>query len=312
MTQTITDDLTGPFSGKDALVLAALTELQANTAGGKGDGPWAAKSRSLANEAGALLGALRMYTELIGMPGVLAGEHRHLAGELRVLSDRSSAMLERLLQVGTVAAAVPARTPRPPEIEATVLPDAVLECLGQLSKLAGRAVTFFCAPSAYFPVAISRPGFEQVVTTLVEKVGRAAPRGDAIAVTLMGMREPGKRDAGMQLVLTVRDRGRGTNSKDPEIPRVGRSAEPDAFCPSGFQPVRELVERSGGVFEMEGDPEQETVVSVSWPTLDPRRARRELPMQKRLGGSGGWGDRAAAKPSVVPVPGTELLARGEA
>src|SRR3979411_2796430 len=49
-----------------------------------------------AHDAGNLLGALSLYSDLLAMPGVLHEEHREYATELRMLSDRSWAMIQRL------------------------------------------------------------------------------------------------------------------------------------------------------------------------------------------------------------------------
>lgn len=48
-----------------------------------------AEGTVLAHDAGNLLGALSLYSDLLAMPGVLNEEHRENANELRLLSDRS-------------------------------------------------------------------------------------------------------------------------------------------------------------------------------------------------------------------------------
>lgn len=225
-------------------------------------------------------------------------------------------MLERLLALGqgTELGSAPSRSG---EMEATVLPDAVLECLGLLSKIAGRAVTFFCAPSAYFPVAIARSEFERIVVTLVTEAAEAAPRGETIAVTLMGMRAMGGPDAAMQLVLTVKDRGRGmrVSRVEPlmEGQMLGGDAEGDARRGPGFAVVRELAGRSGGVVDVESEPGLGTSVSVSWPTLDPGRSTREsrarVVRSVRLDGTD---EGTTTLPGDMTVAGTAMLARGVA
>jgi hypothetical protein len=54
-----------------------------------------AEGAGLAHDAGNLLGALSLYSDLLAMPGVLHEEHRDYAAELRMLSDRSWAMHDR-------------------------------------------------------------------------------------------------------------------------------------------------------------------------------------------------------------------------
>src|ERR1700742_1928299 len=56
-----------------------------------------AEGAGLAHDAGNLLGALSLYSDLLAMPGVLHEEHREYANELRMLSDRSWAMIDRLV-----------------------------------------------------------------------------------------------------------------------------------------------------------------------------------------------------------------------
>src|SRR6202789_1142003 len=90
-----------------------------------------AEGAGLAHDAGNLLGALSLYSDLLGMPGVLHEEHREYAAELRMLSDRSWAMIDRLVnharggQRQKVA------------VETTVLPNVVDRCKGLLSRVAG-------------------------------------------------------------------------------------------------------------------------------------------------------------------------------
>src|ERR1700734_3369448 len=59
------------------------------------DGYGVAEGAGLAHDASNLLGALSLYSDLLGMPGVLHEEHRGYAAELRMLSDRSWAMIDR-------------------------------------------------------------------------------------------------------------------------------------------------------------------------------------------------------------------------
>jgi len=56
-----------------------------------------AEGAGLAHDAGNLLGALSLYSDLLALPGVLHEEYRAYAAELRLLSDRSWAMIHRLV-----------------------------------------------------------------------------------------------------------------------------------------------------------------------------------------------------------------------
>lgn len=235
----------------------------------------------LVHEAGHLLGALRRYSELMATPGVLSEEYRHLAQELQVLSDRSAAMLGRLMTPGA-AEVLPAKMGS--AMEATVLPEAVLELLGLLSRMAGRAVTFFCSPSAYLPVAVSRSGFERILVNLVKNAMEDGPASGTVAVTLVGMRDPAG-DA-LLLILTVQSRGQGSGSGRVRSVTTARGAAGgDVRRGTGFQVVRELAERSGAKVEVENELDAGTSVSVSWPAIDPPRGRRHEMAGERPAGS---------------------------
>src|ERR1700754_1265239 len=86
-----------------------------------------AEGAGLAHDAGNLLGALSLYSDLLALPGVLHDEHREYANELRMLSDRSWAMISRLVNH--------AGTGRPSEgaKESSLIPDVVARCRGLLS-----------------------------------------------------------------------------------------------------------------------------------------------------------------------------------
>jgi hypothetical protein len=55
-----------------------------------------AEEVGLAHDAGNLLSALSLYSDLLSMPGVLHEGYREYAAELRLLSERSTAMISRL------------------------------------------------------------------------------------------------------------------------------------------------------------------------------------------------------------------------
>ena len=56
-----------------------------------------AEGAGLVHDAGNLLGALSLYSDLLAMPGVLHEEHKEYAAELKLLSDRSWALIGRLV-----------------------------------------------------------------------------------------------------------------------------------------------------------------------------------------------------------------------
>src|SRR5262245_16766495 len=57
-----------------------------------------AERAGLAHDAGNLLSALSLYSELLAAPGVLNEKYREYAQDLRLLSERSHAMIARLVE----------------------------------------------------------------------------------------------------------------------------------------------------------------------------------------------------------------------
>src|SRR4030088_205119 len=144
-TQSSTASRSGIYSGKFAalrhvtremsLNRAAMPEVRRAVAAVAVDAvaPVAgvAEGAGLAHDAGNLLGALSLYSDLLAMPGVLHEEHREYATELRMLSDRSWAMINRL--VNHSRSGLPAEV----QTEGSVLPDVVDRCRGVLSRGGG-------------------------------------------------------------------------------------------------------------------------------------------------------------------------------
>src|SRR5947209_14877031 len=56
-----------------------------------------AEGAGLAHDVGNLLGALSLYSELLAIPGVLSDGYGEYAEDLRMLSERSQAMVARLV-----------------------------------------------------------------------------------------------------------------------------------------------------------------------------------------------------------------------
>jgi signal transduction histidine kinase len=59
--------------------------------------PLLADAAALAHDAGNFLAALGLYCDLLSAPGVLRPEHKHYSTELSLISNRSSALIRRLL-----------------------------------------------------------------------------------------------------------------------------------------------------------------------------------------------------------------------
>jgi signal transduction histidine kinase len=225
----------------------------------------------LAHDAGNLLGALSLYSDLLAMPGVLYEEHREYAAELRMLSDRSWAMINRL--VNHSRAGLPVKV----QAEVSVLPDVVDRCKGLLSRVAGRTVDISYGVGAFQPVRVPVEAVERILTNLVKNAAEATPWVGAISIHVEGVMERAGDEgfgndglgnegdeARRRVVMTVRDRGCGMDQA-----AVRRLMQAGGISSAngrglGFRVVRELVAMSGGCLNVESQPEVGTSISAEW------------------------------------------------
>lgn len=235
---------------------AACREMQPVAAVAEGVG--------LAHDARNLFGALSLYTELLAQPGVLHEEHREYAAELRLLSERSWAMIDRLVNhaQGTQASRVTA--------EATVVPEVVERCRGLLGKVAGQAVEFSYGEGAHQPVSVPAEAVERILMNLVKNAAEAAPWVGTILVTVERLTDRAKGVEGevrQRIVMTVKDRGCGMDAAAVRrLMQVGGISSAGGRG-IGFRVVRELVAISGGCLTVESQPEIGTSISVEWYAL---------------------------------------------
>ncbi|WP_348266725.1 HAMP domain-containing sensor histidine kinase [Edaphobacter paludis] len=212
-----------------------------------------AEGAGLAHDAGNLLGALSLYSELLAMPGVLHEEHREFAEELRLLSDRSWAMIHRLVNH--------ARGEREMAAAAgTVLPEVVERCRGVLSRVAGRGVEVSFGVGAYEPIDSRAEVVERILTNLVKNAGESMAGEGVITVIVQGAIVGDRR----RVLMTVRDMGCGMSRA-----AVDRLMQPGGISSTsgrglGFRVVRELVAMSGGCLNVESEPGLGTSISVEW------------------------------------------------
>jgi signal transduction histidine kinase len=235
-----------------------------------------AEGAGLAHDAGNLLGALSLYSDLLAMPGVLNEEHREYAAELRMLSDRSWAMINRL--VNHSRAGLPIKM----QAEISVLPDVVDRCRGLLSRVAGRAVEISYGVGAFQPVRVPVEAVERILTNLVKNAAEATPWVGAISIHVEGMTEWSGGDgfgseeeqSRRRVVLTVRDRGCGMDQAAVRrLMQVGGISSANGRG-LGFRVVRELVAMSGGCLNIESQPEVGTSISAEWYAV--KRTEAEL------------------------------------
>jgi signal transduction histidine kinase len=221
-----------------------------------------AEGAGLAHDAGNLLGALSLYSELLAMPGVLHEEHRGFAADLRLLSERSGAMIHRLVNHARIEQARGGA-------RATVLPKLVERCHGVLSRVAGRAVDVSFGVGAYRPVDAQPEAVERILTNLVKNAAEAMPAlgeiaSGAIAVSVEGSLSIGRR----RVLMKVRDTGCGMSRAAVErLMRTGGISSTSGRG-LGFRVVRELVAMSGGCLTVESEPGAGTSISVEWYAID--------------------------------------------
>jgi signal transduction histidine kinase len=212
-----------------------------------------AEGAGLAHDAGNLLGALTLYSELLAMPGVLHEEYRAFAGELRLLSDRSWAMINRLVNH--------ARGEREQEeSEPVSLPEIVERCRGVLSRVAGRPVEVAYGGGAYELVNVRAEAVERILTNLVKNAAEAMVGAESITVSVEGALDAGRR----RVVMTVQDQGCGMSAA-----AVGRLMRAGGISSAsgrgiGFCVVRELVAMSGGCLNLHSEVGAGTSISVEW------------------------------------------------
>ena len=254
-TQSSTASGSGIYSGKFAALRHVTREMSSNRAATSvvrrstvaAESPAApiagvAEGAGLAHDAGNLLGALSLYSDLLAMPGVLHEEHREYASELRMLSDRSWAMINRL--VNHSRAGLPTKM----QAELSVLPDVVDRCRGLLSRVAGRTVEVSYGVGAFQPVRVPVEAVERILTNLVKNAAEATPWVGAISIDVEGVVEQGSEggEVRRRVVMTVRDRGCGMDQA-----AVRRLMQAGGISSAngrglGFRVVRELVAMSGG------------------------------------------------------------------
>lgn len=216
-----------------------------------------AEGAGLAHDAGNLLGALSLYSELLAMPGVLHEEHRGLAEELQLLSERSWVMIDRLVNR--------ARGERESAgAELTVLPAVVERCRGVLSRVAGRVVEVSYGAGAREMVSVRAEAVERILTNLVKNAAEATVGPESIAVAVEGRFEDDRR----RVVMTVRDRGCGMSSA--AVSRLMRKGGISSASGRGigFCVVRELAAMSGGCLKVASEVGVGTSISVEWDAVE--------------------------------------------
>ena len=294
MQATQSSTASGIYSGKFAALRHVTREMRLNraampvvrrpVAAVAGDAVVApiagvAEGAGLAHDAGNLLGALSLYSDLLAMPGVLYEEHREYANELRMLSDRSWAMINRL--VNQSRSGLPATV----QSEISVLPNVVDRCRGLLSRVAGRTVEISYGVGAFQPVRVPVEAVERILTNLVKNAAEATPWVGAISIHIEGVIEQaeGEGDEGRRRVLmTVRDRGCGMDQASVRRLMQTGGISSASGRGLGFRVVRELVAMSGGCLNMESQVDVGTSISAEWYAVKQTEAEMRQDEAKRI------------------------------
>jgi signal transduction histidine kinase len=294
MQATQSSTASGIYSGKFAALRHVTREMSLNravmpvvrrpvaaVAGDAAAAPIAgvAEGAGLAHDAGNLLGALSLYSDLLAMPGVLHEEHREYANELRMLSDRSWAMINRL--VNHSRSGLPAKVQ--PEI--SVLPNVVDRCRGLLSRVAGRMVEISYGVGAFQPVRVPVEAVERILTNLVKNAAEATPWVGAISIHVEGVIERGEHEgdeARRRVVMTVRDRGCGMDQASVRRLMQTGGISSASGRGLGFRVVRELVAMSGGCLNVESQVDVGTSISAEWYAVKQTEAEMRQDEVKRI------------------------------
>jgi len=240
----------------------------------------AAGAAGLAHDASNLLAALKLYSELLAFPGVLSERHRHYADDLKLLADRSSSLIERLVAFGSVTHA---RAVAPQEAASIV--DVLMKNRGLLSTLSGGKLEVTFGSQAALPIQIAPEPMERILINLVKNATQATKEGGSVRIRV-GLQEGGRPklvarvgnqmqrrpQGGPQkstgtMVLTVDDSGCGmTEDQVREILEAGTPA-PGQQHGIGLRVVRELVAVSGGKLKIQSQVGVGTRVEIQWPSF---------------------------------------------
>jgi len=258
----------------------------------------AEEDEGLLHDARNLIGAVGLYCDLLAMPHVLQPEHRHYADELRLLGERSAAMIEQLIErrAGGSAGASPSAVGKGRKVKpsggragqrhfverADGLRQAVQRCTGLLRCIAEEhTLEITYGEPASLPVRVPAESIERILVNLVRNAAAALSgmRGTIrVGVGLLPEDEGGNlRPWPFQRVrMMVEDSGRGM--EPAEVEYLLRSRGPlHTGHGIGFRVVRELVEASDGELSVTSQPGRGTRVVMEWPVAQPAEEKRSIP-----------------------------------
>ncbi len=194
---------------------------------------------ALAHDACNLLSALGLYGDLLAYPGVLAEEHHHYAGELKLIAGRSHMLISRILKLSDpgddwctaaenatpTARQQPGMYTRPRTVGATAqmdgtpaagsadvietsLVDLLTRWRNLLSTLSHGSLEISFGPNADTPVPMAAESLERVLVNLVRNARSATIAGGAIRIGVGALDGIGPIQS-QGIALTVDDSGCG-------------------------------------------------------------------------------------------------------
>ena len=265
--------------------------------------PSLAESSGLAHDAGNLLAALGLYCDLLKVPGVLRPEHQHYATELRLISDRSSQLIHRLLagppasaheapRLGNAAPLLPPnllqrRNTRTSDVIARTSNHAamLLSLTPVLRRIAAGAadVTVTCQvslPPLGFPSEIIERITVNLVRNAAEAIRHQHARGVSVSLARRGQIRVTLAVIADHLHLTVADNGPGMSPTNVEAYLHPQPLPLGAHHGLGHRIVHELATASDGQLSIRVRPGQGTALCLVWPIHAPLPAdpcRSDIP-----------------------------------
>lgn len=237
--------------------------------------PPLSEGSGLAHDAGNLLGALSLYCDLLGAPGVLAPPHRHYITELRLIYERSSALLSRLLHLTPDQLNGGTTYPRVAAGKST----SIHQSPGDTLRTVAPVLSSMAAPYAQVtlevarhlpPIEISPEALERIAANLVRNAAEAIHHsqlsGGHIHVCLS--------EVAGRLRLSVEDNGPGMPPALAAAFLHPAPLPPGTSRGYGHRNVHELSESTRGRIGIHVRPGRGTTLCVDWEIPGSQQSQR--------------------------------------